>query len=331
MAELAVAQRRTRAILVALWIAATVALAASLSPGLRDYTGFALVGGLAYLASLVLFLARNAPPGIRAPLSGESPLLHGIGFLPMLGFTLAVSLLLIGLSQTVGPAVALLAPSALLALWLTVVRRRRITVRKVLWGLIAGLVTGGSIRFFRGGDAAWAIFNGITTPVLFVGGALLRDETGFGQVGVLQGARWAVVGSFLVGCLLSVPPALLNLLGGVQALDTWVTGWWHPLTALAAGVGEEVWARLFLTTFLYAMLGPTTTDQPVRAVVIAIVLGAIIHGAAHSGLNPAAILVGSLLYGVPPALLYITRDLESAIGFHFFIDLVRFAAALWSR
>ena len=32
------------------------------------------------------------------------------------------------------------------------------------------------------------------------------------------------------------------------------------------------------------------------------------------------------MYGIPLALLYVKRDLEQAIAYHFFIDFVRFMA-----
>ncbi|NIW49866.1 MAG: hypothetical protein GWN30_35365 [Gammaproteobacteria bacterium] len=40
-----------------------------------------------------------------------------------------------------------------------------------------------------------------------------------------------------------------------------------------------------------------------------------------------AIIFGLFFYGIPPALLFIKRDLEHAIGYHFMIDFVRFLAA----
>jgi len=66
--------------------------------------------------------------------------------------------------------------------------------------------------------------------------------------------------------------------------------------------------------------------------------GAITHGLAHlsnseifSAEGVIMLLIG-LIYGVPMALLFIKRDLEHAIGYHFFIDFVRYLAALfWLR
>ena len=129
--------------------------------------------------------------------------------------------------------------------------------------------------------------------------------------------------------------SLLNVLGGAYKSDTWVDDWWDTLEALSPGIIEEVWARLFLTTLCYALLRPTTNDRPRRAHVAAILIGAITHGLWHLPtlmiLGPAGLgyIVAGLLFGVPMALLFIKRDLEQAIGYHFFIDFVRFLAALF--
>jgi hypothetical protein len=57
------------------------------------------------------------------------------------------------------------------------------------------------------------------------------------------------------------------------------------------------------------------------------VISALIHGFAHSGIDPVGIVVGSLLFSVPAALLFVRRDLETATGYHLAVDLVRFVAA----
>jgi membrane protease YdiL (CAAX protease family) len=135
-----------------------------------------------------------------------------------------------------------------------------------------------------------------------------------------------------VGIRAGLPAALLNVLGGNPS-DPWVRQWWHPLAAFAPGIAEEIAARLFLTTLCYALLRPTTNDHPRRAVLAAILIGAIVHSLAHlptleivSG-HGVTFLIAGLLYGVPMALLFIKRDLEQAIGYHFFVDFVRFLVA----
>ncbi|MFX0174405.1 MAG: type II CAAX prenyl endopeptidase Rce1 family protein [Candidatus Hodarchaeota archaeon] len=75
------------------------------------------------------------------------------------------------------------------------------------------------------------------------------------------------------------------------------------------------------------MVLPSTDNNPHRAILVAIIFSSLIHGFAHSGINPIGIVIGSFIYGIPPALLYLKRDFEHAIGFHFLIDFIRFGCA----
>ena len=60
---------------------------------------------------------------------------------------------------------------------------------------------------------------------------------------------------------------------------------------------------------------------------------AIVHGLSHIPsqliLGPAGIsyLIIGMLYGVPMGMLFAKKDLEHAIGYHYFIDLIRFLVA----
>lgn len=103
---------------------------------------------------------------------------------------------------------------------------------------------------------------------------------------------------------------------------------------MVPAIAEETWARLLLTTLLYAILRATPHAQPRAALVAAVLLGAFTHAFAHQpatailSADGAQMTVGALLYGVPMALLFVHRDWERAVGYHFFIDFVRFVGAL---
>ncbi len=59
----------------------------------------------------------------------------------------------------------------------------------------------------------------------------------------------------------------------------------------------------------------------------ALLVSVAVHGLAHAPQSIASVtnaLFTALVFGVPLALLFLRRGLESAIGYHFFIDLVRF-------
>jgi hypothetical protein len=257
-----------------------------------------------------------------------------MGFRGMLRSIVASIALLFAIGAVQHPWIILLVAMALVALRIIVVWRRRATARLIGLGLAAGLVAAlASIPATQSGLAG-VVFTLVTTPLLFIGGGLLLERTGLARIRLLEGEYAIGLRGFAWACALALPPALLNILGGASTSDTWVSRWWHPLAAFAPGVAEETAARLFLTALCYALLRPTTNDRPRRAVIAAILIGAIAHSLAHlptlsmlSGQGVTVLFVG-LLYGVPIALLFIKRDLEHAIGYHFFIDFIRFLAAL---
>jgi membrane protease YdiL (CAAX protease family) len=166
-------------------------------------------------------------------------------------------------------------------------------------------------------------------PPAFSGGVLLMQHTQLGHLRLLEGKPVIVVKGFLVGCLLALPPALLELMGNMQSQDTYIIHWWQPLYAIVPGIAEETWFRLLLLSFCYAVLRPAANQRPRRAIVVAILVSIFAFTFAHSGLNPIGFLYG-LLFSMPHALLFIKKDFEHAVGYHFMIDFIRYIAAFIS-
>lgn len=325
--------KRSGVIVAVLWVIATVGLGVPLFSS-RGNQILGTLAGIAYIAALIWHLLRGGQPA--ADLPDPAPIvLPRFGFRGMLWVIILSLGLLFASGIVLRPWTILVVASALIALGIIVVWRRRLSVRMIVLGLIAGLVSGLGTGCMMPGNPFAVLYILVTTTLLFVGGALLLDHTGLARVRLLEGKYASGLGSFLWACVLALPPALLNILGGAQASDTWVDSRWKPLCALTPGIAEETWARLFLTTLCYALLRPTTNDRPQRAVVAAVLVGALTHGLVHlptaaAILSPAVFgtLLAGLVYGVPMALLFIKRDLECAVGYHFFVDFVRFLAAL---
>lgn len=322
----------TGAILPIGGLIATAALTAS-RLGYGDWLGgLGALAALIYIFALIVRLAREAPH------AGDLPALEPrrwprLGVWARLLFTVIVLSLLFFVGRWVNPTLLLVTVGGLISLGLILVRRSAMTRSLILTALLAGTLVflGQSIM---GQITGYTVFYLLTIPVLCVGGGLLVALTGLGRIRLAEGDLLGSLRGFLVGCVLALPPALLNISGGWQSRDTWVDRWWDPLAALTPGIAEETWARLFLVTLLYAVLRPGANKRPGVAMAGAILVAALVHALSHlppqAILGPAGVMMTltGLAYGVPMGLLFVKRDFAHAVGYHFFIDWVRFAAAL---
>jgi hypothetical protein len=310
-----------------LWLASVVGLGVSSAPGFGGARIVAALASLLFIGVLIKRLVHEAPHARDLP--DLTPLVA-----PRLGFwglAFAIGLglaLVLALGLFVGAGASVLLVACLVALMFVINWRDKLPMPMLLVGLAAGLLVGLGIALVERGQFAWALLNAVATPPLFAAGALLMRRSGLGQVRLLAGQGWWSLRSFAWGCALALPAAILNLLGNLQGRDAWVAHWWQPLAALDPAIAEEIWARLFLTTLMYALLRPVSNNRPGRALAVAVLLSALAHAFAHSGINPIGLVIGGLLYGVPAGLLFVKRDLEHAIGYHFLIDCVRYLAAL---
>jgi hypothetical protein len=313
-------------LLALVWAVALGGLVASLVAG-EHATGPGFLLAVAYLAVLVVYLAWTGRPVSSLP-DLDPTGLPQVGFWGTLAGILGATGLFFALGLALHPGATLIVVSALMAVGMVAAWRDAVSARLAGVGLAAGLVCGLGTAFWGPGDLPTALLYGLTVPPLFVGGALLLEQNWLSHVRVVEGRAWRGLQSFAWGCVAAVPPALLNLLGGAGSGDVAIDRWWEPFFALVPGIAEETWARLFLTTLLYGLLRPRSNDRPRRAVVAAVLLGATIHSLAHfPDLNLPSVGMAALLYGVPMGVLYVQRDLERAVGYHVFIDLVRFLAA----
>ncbi len=154
----------------------------------------------------------------------------------------------------------------------------------------------------------------------------------------LAGNDLTAVGRSLgLGVLLGIPFAILNVLlfvfaSGKQIVpEDVLTG---AIMALKPAIMEEMAFRLlFLGLALVVLMKVLPRNI---AVASAIFMAIFFHSAAHvpdlvmTNLPMALVMVviTSLLFGLPMALLAYKKDIETAIGFHWIIDAVRFALGL---
>jgi hypothetical protein len=293
--------------------------------------------GTAYILVLIWWFARSKPHATDLPDSEPA-----VKFLPnyrsMLWALIILTLILVALTSVLlqdGWLTLLL--SIPLSLVLIIAWRKRLNRRLVIASIITVIVLAVAEQLL-GPEMSSGLIVPIGAALMLLAGVLLLDHTKLTHIRLLNGDYLKAGKSLLWGCVLAVPPALLNAismrLAAPSEFDLLFDRWWEPLYALQPGILEEIWARLLLTTLLYALLRPTSNERPQRALIWALVIAAFIHGMAHypgSIRNPLEGIYITLMYGIPLSLLYVKRDLEQAIAYHFFVDLVRFGAfVIWN-
>jgi hypothetical protein len=227
--------------------------------------------------------------------------------------------------------------STLFAIVILIVLRRQMNQKIVLAGGIVAIALFVVELVLQPDNANIDIINSLFTVVLpifiqAVAGILLLNHTGLTKIQFCDGNIRKAIQSFGWGCTLAIPPALLNIASLTSAylseFDREFNRWWEAFYALQPGILEETWARLFLLTLFYALLRPTSSQKPQRALTAALIISVFIHGLAHypaSMSDPISVIFAALMYGIPLGLIYIKRDFESAVAYHFFVDFVRFA------
>jgi hypothetical protein len=341
----------------ALWVLITTALGIMLYFGFRgrsEGVGRVLMLGIVFTAALVWYLFRTGP-SVSAHPTLEPLAFPGRTFgrrLWRLTLVLLVGPILISAAlvlpwRLIGgwdlvdnvyrylrPWIVLEGLLALVALRIVVMWRRRLTPRLVAVGITVGLLAGAAqaVQIASSGDpfdVFWAVFQTVAVPPLFIGGGLLLEHTGIGRSRLLKGEYGGALVSFLAGCVLYLPLALVNTVGGAPAGYTWMDALWKPLAfCWLPALAEEAWARLFLVTLCYALLRPVSNEHPRRAVVAAVLLSATAHGLVH-GPSLTALLETGLIYLLPMAVLFVKRDWEHAVGAHYVVNLVPFLAVFF--
>jgi predicted branched-subunit amino acid permease len=98
-----------------------------------------------------------------------------------------------------------------------------------------------------------------------------------------------------------------------------------PVGVLQPGIAEEAWGRAFMLVFLLLVFSRSAVARV--ALRTALVVSVLWFAWLHLPLNPVATALLGVLFVLPMAILWLQRDLESAIGFHVASDFVRFAAS----
>ncbi|MFW9920029.1 MAG: type II CAAX prenyl endopeptidase Rce1 family protein [Candidatus Thorarchaeota archaeon] len=177
-----------------------------------------------------------------------------------------------------------------------------------------------------------SIGHGVSISIILSAGLIMRKKDGPVHLATSE-RKFADVGKgILVGLLIGIPFAVINayaftLMEGQPFI--WQDPFLSALRALQPGMVEEIIYRLaFLNMLWFAF----SKYVPNHAVPLAAFLSLIVHNYSHMSdlliVQPVfAIAYGAamgLLFGLPPTILALRRNLESAMAFHWIVDFVRF-------
>ena len=148
------------------------------------------------------------------------------------------------------------------------------------------------------------------------------------HIGIVKSIRY-----FGLGAVISIPLAVLNVLYFSLSRQINMRNMLSSAVfALKPAIAEEVVFRFFLLSYVYYLFRGKAETR-LKNVLIYILL-IIPHELLHypdlfvesPGWAVVMSIVGSIVFGLPMALLMKKKNLQMAIGMHWFIDFVRFAA-----
>lgn len=322
--------RTRRLIFAGIWILAVLVLAWLLLQHEPAFDSSASLATFGILLMCTLGLIWQLPNPIR----DETP-----GVVVKSGRFLLIILLICAvifpLRTLVGPPLLFGLPviAILVLVWLRHPVSRRAAIYASGLALIAGIAGLGAGWITDFPLLAWAVLNFLLTLTgLLAGWGILQhyglDQYSLGRSRFLvEGALPALKG-FGRGMLLALPWALGMVLMGSSQSETWLNAWWQPFTAIQPGIAEEAWGRILLVTLLFMLLRGTARSR--LAFATALLVGAYwfayLHTPGGIGALPSMLIIGTL-FTLPVSYLCLYLDLETAIGFHFWLDFVKFGYA----
>ena len=184
----------------------------------------------------------------------------------------------------------------------------------------------------------WSLLQVPLTLLSFLAGWSILRRSGLLQQGVgrsrfIAEGTLPAVRSFLLGILLGTPWALASIaMGSAEGSKVaWVKSWWQPLIAFQPGIAEEAWGRLLLVPLAFLLFRRVSPNR--TAFFTALIVMAYWFAYLHTSGNIVSVLVSTLIVGtlfvLPISVVCFYCDLETAIGFHFWMDFLKLLFALF--
>lgn len=211
-----------------------------------------------------------------------------------------------------------------------IVRTKIFQWKQAVIALLLGLVC--LISLFRDPRTADIIVMSLCVAAAFYAACRLYELADMENISIHTG----IVGSiryFGLGAVVSIPLAVLNVLYFSLSRQISVRNVFSSAVfALKPAIAEEVVFRFFFLSYAYYSLQGKTEKRSFNVYIYILLI--IPHELLHypdlfiesPGWAVAMSIVGSIVFGLPMALLMKKKNLQMAIGMHWFIDFVRFAS-----
>lgn len=333
------ASKRTY-IFLAIWFLTTVvnAMMVSSVQGTEAADAESLVGTASFLVMAMLLICTAAflwwlpgPKLVTTNSRDETDYFRFLGILILMGVVLF--LLTAAIRQLLLFALPLVALATIWSL--------QLSPSRAVWRYALGLGLLAAVASLAAGwvtIAAWLwapLQLALVVTGLPAGWALAR-YTGLsdGQLGVIHWLakdRPSTLKEMGAGFALAVPWALgLVTISGLSQANSWVSQWWQPLAAIQPAITEIVWGRALAIPLLVLFLRRSAT--PRLAITAAMVLDAywVAFLRTEPGLEGVlnSLIIGTL-FSLPTAYLWLRRGFETAVGFHFALELLRYGLIFW--
>jgi hypothetical protein len=231
-------------------------------------------------------------------------------------------LLFIGFKSSV---ILVMAVSTFLISILIIIKYQKLITKSLI---INGLIIGGvcSIALYKYIPSLVVVF--IIIPCFFISGSLLNDRFQITTININKRLNNQIIKSFMLGCFFALPMAIANLSDVVSSNSyKWINQFWQPILALNMVVLEETWVRLFIITFIFALVSSKTNKRFIP-ILMAILISSTLFGFTHyPQIDIQNCLNIMFLYGFPLGVLLYKRDFETVIGYHFMINFIGAIAA----
>jgi len=326
----AISGQKQRNLFMIIWVIASLFLGWQLGQGQYSFDTPLAVPNLIVMLLCTVALLIWIPNPIKATLLEKSTR-EG----PFILLILVSTVILFAVRDVVGPPLLFVLP--VIASLMLILLKRPLEKREGLYALGLALIAGvtglgaGWITYIP--TTLWGILQiFLVLTGLLAGWGILRftglREQGVGTSRLLSEGAVPALKSFLTGLVIALPWAFLNVLLGAGNGETWVKEWWQPVIALQPGIAEEAWGRILLVPLLFLVFRRVSGSRVAfaAALYVAAYWFAYLHTPGGVSGVISAVILGTL-YALPVSYLCLYRDLETAIGWHFWVDFVKFVFA----